>query len=118
MIGADEIIFAREVSAISKPAQITDGQTLLWDNRFLINLKDSSGTVTSISEDHLKKLSDELADFKEKLASVFKNNLIRDRIMPSLPCIIDQDETILLPEMLINKMNLEQISGFSVVFNK
>lgn len=116
--GKDEIILAREASAISKPVQVTNGETLLWDNRFLINTSNISGTVMALSEDHVKTLSAQFPDFKEKLNAVFKNNLLRNRIMPSLPCIISSDETVWLPDILINKLNLPEIREFSAVFNK
>jgi len=118
MDGNNEIIFAREVSAIRQSVHLESGASLLWDNRFILRTSNASGTVMALNEDNLKKLSVQFADFKEKLAAVFENNLIRDRIMPSLPCIIDQDETIWLPDFLTSKLNLPRISGYSAVFSK
>lgn len=116
--GEDEIIFTREIGAIDTSLYEAGAKALLWDNRFIIKSDAISGNIVPLSEKHLKTLSDQFPDFKEKLSAVFNNNLIRDRIMPSLPCIIGTDETILLPDMLADELNLYEIGGFSAVFSK
>lgn len=112
-----EIVITRETKNIDEHVNVTEVKQNLWDNRFEINSIDVTGVIEPLNSKLLKSLSLEMPDFKLKLADVFSNHLIRDRVLPSLPCIVKSTGEILLPEFLGNKIGSSETKTFSAIFH-
>ena len=117
-IEENEIIIAREANAINEIREIVKEEKILWDKRFILNVEGLSGTIKPLSAEHLDCLYAEIPDFKDRVTDYFNNAALRDRIMPSLPCIVTEGGDILLPNILLQFLGLRNLSGFSMVFDE
>ena len=117
-VNEKESYFCREINDIEKEINISKSQQLLWDKRFLLKAGKNSGKVVPLSTEYIKIINNKIPDFKEKLNAFFDNYRLRDRIVPSLPCIIDHNGQVILPNLLIRELKLVELDGFSVVFKK
>mgnify|MGYP000067749936 CR=1 FL=1 len=113
-----QIIFSRELRQIPHEVTIPPGKQYLWDNRFLLDIGGVSGKVVPINEDVLGHVSKILPDLKERLLLIFEHHQLRDRIIPSLPCIKDEAGKVMLPDFLLSALDTCDLDGFSVVFKK
>lgn len=114
----NSIIFSREINKIPIELNVSKAKRLLWDNRFLVSNGKISGRIVTISNKIITKLLDDYPDLKERLNNIFENHQLRDRIVPSLPCIIDLNGEIILPDVLLTKLGLSELNGFSAVFKE
>lgn len=114
----NEIFIVRETNAIDGTREVVKEEKILWDKRFIINTEEYRGTVKILSTEQLDCLIAETPDFKDKVNDYFNNAVLRDRIMPSLPCIVTKDRDILLPSILLQLLGLRNLSGFSMVFKE
>jgi len=117
-LSGDEIIFAREIKEIALETNISKAKQTLWDNRFLLDIGGVSGKIVPMNEQLVKKIVAKTPEFKQRLNALFAHHRLRDRIVPSLPCIIDLDGDLLLPDIVVRGLELHELNGFSVVFKK
>ncbi len=115
--GDENIIVAREASAINEKINISDMEQLLWDNRFLIDVTGREGFISPIKAPYLKAIYNN-PEFKERLTGIFESAHFRDRIMPSLPCIVTENGEIYLPDMLLQLVGMTDLGGFSAIFKE
>lgn len=111
---SDELIFSREPNGIAEPTNITDTKQLLWDNRFIINYDGIDGKIMALD---VSLISVQYPDLKEKIFAYFENHKIRDRVLPTLPCIVTVDNNLLLPDILLDAINVVEAMKFSAVLN-
>ncbi|MCC3862190.1 tRNA lysidine(34) synthetase TilS [Pseudemcibacter aquimaris] len=109
--------FVREAANIDHEIKITEAKQILWDGRFMINLCGQIGTVVSFSTDHMDQLSEKHPDLKTELYELFDDYKLRDKLLPTLPVLIDNNGQVILPDLLINKIKLDFSGKFSAVFN-
>lgn len=114
----EEIILARETKNIEEHINVTDVEQSLWDNRFEVSVSDKLSVVEPLKDKFLKRLSADIPELKSKLTGIFSNHLIRDRVLPSLPCIHTSTGEILLPDFLGCEIDLCETKTFSAFFHK
>ena len=112
------IIFTREPKGIPDEINITKLKTYQWDNRFLMEVGEISGKVVPIDESVVKYIVRVIPDIKERFLAIFDHHQLRDRVLPSLPCIIDDNGKLILPDFLLSELNGANLDSFSAVFNK
>jgi tRNA(Ile)-lysidine synthase len=113
-----QIIFARELRDVPVEINISKAKQCMWDSRYLLEVDHISGKVVPIDENILGYISEVLPDLKERLATIFEHHQLRDRILPSLPCIIDDNGKVMLPDFLLSALDTRELDGFSAVFKK
>ncbi len=114
----NDIIFVREISLIDEVKTIADKQQYLWDNRFLLSFEQYFGTVRKIDDECYGKIKQEFPDFKENLKALSDDHTIRNCLLSTLPCLVLEDGTVRLPDILCDKITMPELYGFSAVLNK
>lgn len=117
-ISEGQIIFTRELKDVPLEINISKAKQCLWDNRYLLEIANVSGKVVPIDENALGHISEVMPDLKERFATIFEHHQLRDRILPSLPCIIDDTGKVMLPDFLLSALDTRDLDGFSAVFKK
>lgn len=112
------IIFTREPRGIPIEINITKLKTYLWDNRFLIEAGKLSGKIVPIDDNAIKYITGIIPDIKERFLVIFDHHRLRDRVLPSLPCIIGDNGKLILPDFLLSELDSPDLDGFSAVFDK
>lgn len=113
-----QIYLTRELNAIDDEVVITKPKHYLWDNRFIIKCEGKYGTISQFTEDRIAEFETKIPNFKKTLAGYFGNATIRDRIVPSLPCIISEEGEIMLWEHLLSILKRNDLDGFSADFKE
>ncbi|MCP5381279.1 MAG: tRNA lysidine(34) synthetase TilS [Kordiimonadaceae bacterium] len=113
-----DIIFCREYEDIDKRMNIKQSKRCLWDNRFVIDTKSISGEIVPFEQDIIGRVVQKVPDFKKRLSGLFTDHRIRDRVVPTWPCIIDVENKLWLPDFLLQETGITDFNGFSVVFKK
>lgn len=111
-----QITFVREAASIRDNKVITGMKQYLWDNRFLINAKPNSGTLLPFSEDLMLVLNRESPAIKDEIFQNFKSHILRDKVLPSLPVILTNDQKVILPKLLCSDKNNNSDRAFSASF--
>lgn len=111
-----QIIFVREAVSIIDEKIITDKKQLLWDNRFIINSKETSGKVIAFSNQMKAALFEQHPEVKEDIFKNFESHILRDKLLQTLPIILTSDQKIILPDFLSANKNQIQIDVFSASF--
>ena len=117
-VGENDVVFVREPNGIDADYPFKNKKKILWDKRFIINVDQIEGSIKPYAAVSLKALQEKIPDLKERQNNYFNDATLRDRIMPSLPCIITNGGDILLPEILLQFLELRDLSGFSIVFKE
>ncbi|HPF47702.1 MAG TPA: tRNA lysidine(34) synthetase TilS, partial [Emcibacteraceae bacterium] len=113
-----DIIFCREFKDIDKRMTIKKAKRCLWDNRFIVDTNSISGDIVPFEQDLVDRIVQKVPDFKQRLSELFTDYRIRDRVIPTLPCIIDEEDKLWLPDFLLQETGVTEFNGFSVVFKK
>jgi len=111
-LSKNEIIFAREENSIDPSINVSNKQQMLWDNRFLINKTEN---IQCFNQNAMNLLKQEYPDIKEKLNAYFGLPILSNRILPTLPCEINGQGKVTLPEKLAQAIDIPELIGFSAV---
>ncbi|MBT5766784.1 MAG: tRNA lysidine(34) synthetase TilS [Kordiimonadaceae bacterium] len=111
-----QIIFVREAVSINDEKIITDKKQLLWDNRFIVNSKETSGKVIAFSNEMKVTLFEQHPEVKGDIYKNFESHVLRDKLLQTLPIILTNDEKIILPNFLFADKNQIQVGVFSASF--
>ncbi|MDG1707678.1 MAG: ATP-binding protein, partial [Emcibacteraceae bacterium] len=109
-----QIIFVREAATVKDDIKITKPKQILWDNRFIVNTNDQQGRVVAFAKIQLIELIKDAPNLKEVIYSQFDDHILRDFVLPTIPCLILEDGKVILPDLL----NCENQPSFSVVLKK
>ncbi|MBT5186833.1 MAG: tRNA lysidine(34) synthetase TilS [Kordiimonadaceae bacterium] len=109
-LSKNEFIFAREENSIDSRINVSDTELVLWDNRFFINKTEN---IHCFSQKTLILLKQEYPEIKDKLNTYFGHSILSKRIMPTLPCQINDEGKVMLPEKLALEIGMPKLNGFS-----
>jgi tRNA(Ile)-lysidine synthase len=109
-----QIIFVREAAAVKGDIKVTDLKQYLWDSRFIVNANGRYGRIVGFTKSHLNDLVKGTPGLKEKLYGQFDDHVLRDYVLPTIPCLILECGEVILPDLL----NSENQPSFSVVLKK
>jgi tRNA(Ile)-lysidine synthase len=113
-----EIVFVRELSAVHSGIEITDEKQHLWDNRFYVNGNKFQGRVVAFSKDILQRITKETSELKVELYGQFDDHVLRDYVLPTLPCLVLTGGEVILPDLLFSEESQEKQARFSVKLKK
>ena len=116
--GENSLIFSREINKIPTEVNVSKPKQILWDGRFILSSSQIDGQIVPISKNIINGFFQEHPKMKERLNVIFDDHQLRDRIVPSLPCIVGLNGEIMLPDVLLNKLALNNLDGFSAVFKE
>ena len=88
----------------------------IWDNRFSINTEPHTGTLMPFTEDLMLALKRENPALKDEIFQNFKSHILRDKVLPSLPVILTNDQKVILPKLLCSDKNNNSDRAFSASF--
>lgn len=108
------ITFVREAASISEEKIITVKKQILWDNRFTIHSEQNFGKVTAFTKELMMHFLNENPTLKQAIYEKFHNSILRDKILPTLPIIITNDEGLVLPSLLFPDNNEKIYDTFLV----
>lgn len=113
-----QINICREGSKISDRIDITSPKQYLWDRRFLINSAHYRGKIVGLTMDQYSNVEMVIPEFRDVLKTYCKTVEIRDRIMPTLPCIITNKNEVVLWDQLLSILKRKDLDGFSADFKE
>lgn len=116
--GDGKICICREKSAISDEINITEPKQYLWDNRFIVNAVGEQDKIVRLNGHHFPDIKQVIPDFNERLREHFKETELRDRIVPSLPCIMNSKGDVMLWDYLLSILKRSDLDGFSADFKE
>lgn len=114
----DKIVICREASVISDKIYITKPKQYMWDNRFVVDVGNRQGKILRLNGECISELKRSIPDFNERLCEHFGNAALRDRIVPSLPCIVTNEGNVVLWDHLLSILNHTDLDGFSADFKE
>jgi tRNA(Ile)-lysidine synthase len=113
-----QINICREDRKISVSINITNQKQYLWDRRFLINSGHFQGKIVRLTTDQYSNIETAIPEFKDVFKTYCKTAEIRDRILPTLPCIITKRNEVVLWDQLLSILKRNDLDGFSADFKE
>lgn len=111
-----QILFVREAASIIDNNIITGKKQLLWDNRFIIDPIEHSGKIMAFSNEIKTTFFSHNPNLKEEVYKNFQSHILRDKLLPSFPILLRDDQKIILPSFLWSSKNQIRYETFSASF--
>lgn len=113
-----QYIFVREANAVKDVIKISSAKQYLWDNRFVVRNNGYSGSIDAFSKTVLLEMLKNAPEVKEGLYKQFDDHVLRDYLLPTLPCMILEGGEVILPSLLISGEMEKIYPSFSAHFKK